>query len=94
MKPNTGPDRVGVYGSPIPVRGSASVTIKLGSGNFDAEVVIVDQLLAEALLGLHFLERTDGKKRVMTLKNGTALGTTNSVVHYSESGPMCPYPSL
>lgn len=61
----------------IPAHGSASVTIKLGSGNFDAEVVIVNDLLAEAMLGLYFLERNDGtiqtKKRVMSMKNGTVV---------------------
>ena len=41
LKHYTGPDLVGADGSPIPVRGSASVTIKLRSGNFDADVVIV-----------------------------------------------------
>ena len=77
LKQYTGPDLVGADGSPIPVRGSASVTIKLGSGNFEAEVVIVDHLLAEALLGLDFLERNDGtiqtKRRAMSLKNGAVI---------------------
>ena len=60
LKHYTGPDLVSADGSPIPVHSSASMTIKLGSGNFNAEVVIADHLLAEALLGLDFLEWNDG----------------------------------
>ena len=61
-------------GTAIAVQGTTTVTIMVGDGSFIADVVVVDGLIAEVLLGLDFLEQHNctiqAGERLLTLKNG------------------------
>ena len=74
LKPWSGTKLIGPDGTAIAVQGTTTVTIIVGEGSFMADVVVVDGLIAEVLLGLDFLERHNctiqAGERLLTLNNG------------------------
>ena len=50
---------VGVEGTPLRVEGCVTVTAEMGGEQFDIRLVVVDQLTAEAILGLDFLRKNE-----------------------------------
>lgn len=74
LKPWSGTKLIGPDGTAIAVQGTTTVTIIVGEGSFMADVVVVDGLIAEVLLGLYFLERHNctiqAGERLLTLYNG------------------------
>ena len=56
LTPYTGRQLVGVEGTPLSVRGNTTADVSFGSESFQVPVIVVDQLLADAILGLDFLE--------------------------------------
>ncbi|KAL5460388.1 hypothetical protein EMCRGX_G033834 [Ephydatia muelleri] len=74
LKPWSGTKLIGPDGTAIAVQGTTTVTIMVGDGSFIADVVVVDGLIAEVLLGLDFLEQHNctiqAGERLLTLKNG------------------------
>ena len=57
LEPWTGPPLVGVEGTELHVRGCAQMPVSIAGRSFTPEVVVVDDLSAEAILGRDFLER-------------------------------------
>lgn len=74
LKPWSGSKLVGPDGTPIVVQGNTTVTIMVGDGSFLVDVVVVDRLIAEVLLGLYFLEQhrctIQAGERLLTLSGG------------------------
>ena len=56
LTPHTGCRLVGVEGTPLSVRGKTTADVSLGSERFQVPVIVVDQLSADVILGLDFLE--------------------------------------
>ena len=54
-----GPHLVGVQGTPLKVRGFAKMTVSIANKAFKPDVVVVEDLSAEAILGRDFLEKHD-----------------------------------
>ena len=48
---------VGVNGSPLHVRGSLSTLLTIGNHKWNINLVVVDELIEEGILGLDFLQR-------------------------------------
>ena len=74
LKPWSGTKLIEPDGTAIAVQGTTTVTIMVGEGSFMADVVVVDGLIAEVLLGLDFLEQHNctiqAGERLLTLNNG------------------------
>ena len=77
LKPWSGTKLIGPDGTAIAVQGTTTVTIMVGDGSFIADVVVVDGLIAEVLLGLDFLEQHNctiqAGEWLLTLKNGNIV---------------------
>ena len=56
LTPYTGSRLVGVEGTPLSVRGKTTADVSFGSERFQVPVIVVDQLSADVILGLDFLE--------------------------------------
>ena len=56
LKPYHGPQLVGVDGTALCVRGEVDAEVLLGGKTFHVSVIVVDQLSADAILGLDFLK--------------------------------------
>ena len=55
----TGPSLVGVDGTPLEVCGQTKISLTLMKRCFQVEVLIVDSLTTEAILGVNFLEQNN-----------------------------------
>lgn len=67
LKPVVTQQIVGVDGIPIRIEGSASVPVAIGKATFNHEFIVANEITAEAILGLDFLE---AKKCVLDLAGG------------------------
>jgi len=47
---------VGVDGAPLHIRGSVTVELKISTKTFKQELIVVDALTSEGILGINFLE--------------------------------------
>ena len=56
LTPYTGCRLVGVEGTPLSVRGKTTAEVSFGSERFQVPVIVVDQLSADVIFGLDFLE--------------------------------------
>ena len=56
LKPVVTQRIVGVDGIPIKIEGSISVPVVIGKATFDHDFIVANEITAEAILGLDFLE--------------------------------------
>ena len=78
LKPWDGANLISANGSPITVHGTVTVVLNFAGVNFPTQVVVVDGLTAEAILGLDFLEAHEciihiEKKLLMLPKHNVSL---------------------
>ena len=78
LKPWDGANLISANGSPITVHGTVTVGLNFAGVNFPTQVVVVDGLTAEAILGLDFLEAHEctiqiQKKLLMLPKHNVSL---------------------
>ena len=76
LKPVVTQRIVGVDGIPIRIEGSVSVPFTIGKATFNHEFIVVNEITAEAILGLDFLE---AKKCVLDLAGGKIQITDQTV---------------
>ena len=58
---------VGVDGVPVKLEGIVSALITIGKVTLQHDIIVAEQITAEAILGLHFLEAS---KRILDLVGG------------------------
>ena len=91
LSPWTGPNLVGVDGSPLAVCGQTKISLTLKERNFETEVLVVNSLTTEAILGLNFLQQSnaliDLAKKQLLFK-GHSVSVSLQSPHKTESDAL------
>ena len=83
LEPDTSHRLVGVDGIPIKVQGFATVQLTIAGAKFRHKFIIADQIIADAILGIDFLE---ANKCILNLAKGE-LVVNDKAITLSPQGP-------